>query len=297
MAYDSGSAGDLAALRQALFDACTANGWLLHGNVLHKGNVYVEVLIQSGFLTVRGGTGIDGSNNLVGGALLYSRLGPLASQALTWPLAYEVFIGTAPDEVYLVVRFNVDFYEYLAFGASSITGLPGTGCWYSASVAQTSQFISIFPYGGGAPGSNLHAPPALFYLIDSSSQGVLQNSFIHHGFDAKDWSGYLVADSAIAVTAAQPHMQRLPNAWNAEGVLLPIQVYVPRPENKVSMVADLAHARYTRIDNYDPGQVVPLGPDRWKVFPWFRKNVPSRDGGNGIAHSGTMGWAVRYDGP
>lgn len=297
MAYVNGSASSLEGLQQSLFDACTANGWALSGSVLHKGNAYVQILVQSGFLTIQGGIGIDGSNALTGPGPFFSRIGALGGQALTWPLAYEVFIGTVPEEVYLVVNYNVDFFQYLAFGLSSVSGIPGTGAWYSASVTQTSQYVSIFPYGGAQPGYNQSAPPALFHLTNSDSAGVLQNSFIHHGFDSATWSGSLYSNSANAINAAQPHMQRLPNAWNSEGVLLPIQVHVWRPESKVSLVADFAHSRYTRVDNYNPGQIITLGPDRWKVFPWYRKNLTARDGGSGITHSGSMGWAVRYDGP
>lgn len=297
MAYINGSTTTLDGLRTALFDACTSNGWTLSGSVLHKGSVYVQILVQGAYLTIQGATGIDGSNNPTGLGPFYSRIGAVAGQALTWPMAYQIFIGTNPDEVYLVVNYNVDFFQYLAFGVSSVSGIPGTGAWYSASVTQTSQYVSIFPYGGAQPGYNQSAPPALFHLTNSDSAGVLQNSFIHHGFDSGAWSGSLYANSANAISAAQPHMQRLPNAWNSEGVLLPIQAYFARPSSKVSLVADLAHARYTRIDNYDPGQVVTLGPDRWKVFPWYRKNVSARDGGSNINHSGSMGLAVRYDGP
>ena len=60
---------------------------------------------------------------------------------------------------------------------------------------------------------------------------------------------------------------------------------------------DLAHCRFLRIDNYQPGDIIPLGPDRWKVAPWYRKNTAQRDGGSNIQHTGTFGWAIRYDGP
>ena len=68
-------------------------------------------------------------------------------------------------------------------------------------------------------------------------------------------------------------------------------------ENKVRLVLEVRNARYMRIGNNDPEQVITLGPDRWKVFPFLRKNASVPDGGSVIDHSGTFGWAIRYDGP
>lgn len=92
-------------------------------------------------------------------------------------------------------------------------------------------------------------------------------------------------------------MGLLPNRWNSEAVLLPIRGWKVRPENKITLTLDLEHARWTRVDNYEPGQLISIGPDRWKIFPCYRKNAAARDGGTGIDHSGTLGWAVRYEGP
>ena len=88
-----------------------------------------------------------------------------------------------------------------------------------------------------------------------------------------------------------------PSAWNGESVLVPIQVITSRPSNLWSLVGELTHARYVRLDNLEPGQLITLGPDRWKVYPFYRKDATARDGGDGIDHTGTLGWAIRYDGP
>jgi len=60
---------------------------------------------------------------------------------------------------------------------------------------------------------------------------------------------------------------------------------------------DLQNARTLRVDNYDPGQIITLGDDQWRIYPFYRKNADQRDGttSSGGDHSGTMGWAIRYD--
>lgn len=296
MAYEIGMSGSLTDLRDSLFLALSSHGWSVSGNIVSKGAVFVEILVSGSYLTIKGGTGASGGA-LTGTTSNLSRLGPLAGQVLAWPAQYRIFIHTAPDEVYLVLNWGIDFYEYIAFGQSSVAGLGGTGAWFSASLGETMTFINMSPVGGGAPGYNLHGGPALFWLTNSDSAGFMQNSWIHHGLDGGGWSGVSAGAGPIAVQAAMPHMSRQPNAWNSEAILLPIQPHVYRPSNKVSLVADLAHARYLRIDNLDPNQILELGPDRWQVFPWFRKNNDARDGGPSVAHSGSLGWAIRYDGP
>jgi len=119
---------------------------------------------------------------------------------------------------------------------------------------------------------------------------------VDHGFDGvSDWRTY-VGSSRVGITALRPLLEIQPNSWNSEAVLLPIREYFKRSENKVSLIIDLEHARHTRIDNYEPGQIITLGNDRWMIFPWTQKNTNSRNGGTAIDHSGTFGWAIRYEG-
>lgn len=93
-------------------------------------------------------------------------------------------------------------------------------------------------------------------------------------------------------------LSMLPSLWNSESVLLPIQAMVPRPSNRYSTVIDCAHARYMRIDNHAPFEILTIGSEQWMVMPWLRKNSAVRNGGIAATaadvHSGTLGWAVRY---
>lgn len=298
MAYATGTANDLTALRSALFAACTANGWMLSGEVLHKGSVHVRVQIVAGFLTFYAGNGIDGSNNITDGApslCRIGRIGNIVSSAFTWPLTYEIHVHA--DEVYLVCNYNIDLYQWAAFGQSTVQGLSGTGVWCAASAAAVAPTTSIWI----SATSGQHCCPALFYNVGLSGSNSRGAHFIHHGLDGLGWSDTLDNFGSSAGGASftvAPLASVLPNAWNGESVLLPIQVFMPRAVGgRVSLVADLADARYLRIDNQVPGEIISLGPDKWKVYPWYKKNSAVRDGGNGVDHTGTFGWAIRYDGP
>lgn len=308
MAYVSGTANDLAALRTALINACTANGWTLGGNVLSKGTCFAEIVVSGSYLAVRGGTGRDGANALTTPGPQSPRIGPVASLGFAFPMGYEIFIHANPDEVYLVVNYNVDLYQHLAFGASPVPGLPGTGGWYSATCGAATSDSSMFNFADWGTSPVWGAADGGIFYFEWRRAGehvpAANSSFVHHGLDNKTWAAqdtFGNHSSAVWWGASQgltkQPLQLLPNAWNSEVVLLPIQVCVERPLNHLSLVASLAHSRFTRIDNYTGGQVLTIGPDRWKTFPFFRKNTAQRDGGGYVPHSGTHGFAVRYDGP
>lgn len=296
MSYYTGTAVDLTGLRQALFDACVAEGWTLTGEILSKGTMFVRVQIVSGFLTFLGGTG-QSAGALTGAAAAVSRIGTLAGLAIAFPVKYEIFAFT--NEVYLVINYNVSYYQWAAFGKSTVQGLPGTGMWFGASCfANAPSTLAMTATGGQASAG--YCIPGLFYRQRSYAGSTTLESRIHHGLDGLAWSDGTNATSnpgASAIDALVPLLGMLPNTWNSEAILLPIRVFLLRPSNKTSLVADLEHSRYTRIDNYTPGDIITLGSDRWKVFPWYLKNSAARDGGSNIAHTGTFGWAVRYEGP
>jgi len=292
MAYYNGSAVDMAAVRTALVDACLAEGWSWDAGaeVLSKGSIFARVRVVSGYLELLGRTSAASGN-----APSVVRMGQLAAVPITYPAAYEIFLFDA--EVYLVVNYNIDHYQWCAFGSSNIDGLTGTGMWLGATLeASNPDGISITSTEGLA--TNNTVTPALFWATAIQPGARNRNCYVNSGLDSEGWN-LTVADGGIAVGVGQmvPLIGLLPNSWNSEAVLLPIRCYKIRPSAKISLVADLEHARYTRIDNYQPGEIVAIGADQWKVFPWYVKNTAQRNGGSGISHTGTFGWAIRYEGP
>lgn len=303
MAFYTGSANSLADLQSALTAACVAEGWSNLGvGILQLGAAYVQLTVSGNSLRVRGGTGASGGT-LTAAAVMYGRLGLPNTAAMVWPVSYQIHIHGNPAEVYLVVNTSVDIYTWLAFGVSSVAGLPGTGTWFAGSWANYSVHtgidITATSGGGQVSGNNRNQCGALFWQTD-----YWVNSAVHHNFEGGGWGPegqdanlLTVVGYSVAVAMMAPQIARSPSAWNGEAVLLPIQAYVLRPSGKRSLVADLAHARYVRLAYYDPGQIVTLGADRWIVFPWYRKDSATPNGGSGLNHTGTFGWAIRYDGP
>ena len=130
--------------------------------------------------------------------------------------------------------------------------------------------------------------------------GCAGASFVHTGLDSYPWrsgnsSGYRGAGTKVGSLLMQ-----LPNLYNSANVLLPIKPVAVRSSGGVTIIANPKNARYLRIDNVSPGEVISFGADKWKCYPFFKKDIAQRDGVPGItgaSHSGTFGYAVRYDGP
>jgi hypothetical protein len=314
MAFVTGTAGSYADLLTAIQNACTAQGWTLDGSILSKGTAFFSLTASGSSIEMWGGLGA------ADGALTDTTFRPvylaMFTTAASWPLAYDIHIHG--DEVFVVVKYGVDYYSWLGFGCSPAPGVTatGTGNWFGASYGPLSVggSISIMPTGNP---TNARSSAGLGFLTGSSgavdNQVCAQNFYAHHNLDGIGWSssgsGVGTPDTAHSTwsngpsrasvpSALSPLYSNQPNAWNSESCLLPITAYVARASSMVSPVVAIAHARLIRIDNYAPGDILTLGSDRWKIYPWLAKNSAARDGStNSINHSGTMGWAVRYDGP
>lgn len=327
MAYYNGVANSFNDLLTQLVAACVENDWTWADGILSKGAAFVKPWVESTAsgttgigLVVQGGTGKSGSTLLTPSPQT-PRMGP-PSRAVsqpTWPMTYSIHLFTDPDEVFMVARFNVDYFFFVSFGLSSVPGLTKTGLWLSATSRRgrgpTAAGIFVTATGGGGSGfndsdnvSSAGSPGCFLWNNNGTATGGIQetpgqNSAICTGLDGIDWpfptsnsTSYDAINTFNANIPARPHIERTPNAWNQESPLLPIQVYLVRASAKVSLVADIRNARYVRVDNYTPEQIVTLGADRWKIYPFYRRVAGTTDilGGD---HTGGLGWAIRYDGP
>jgi len=228
---------------------------------------------------------------------------------ISFPCNYEVF-GFA-QEIYLVVNYDVDKYQWMAFGKSTVPGLVNSGGWCGATIgalatssATDTTCILIGTSFGGDRTNTVTFAPALFWYTHPN-MGESRNCWVNHGLDSHGWTwNGAPSSSPIGIKHITTLLTLQPSLWNTEAVLLPLRAYKERPSYKTSLVADLQFARLVRIDNLSPGDILTIGSDRWKVFPWYKKNVTVRDASGmnpltstGVSHTGTFGWAIRYEGP
>lgn len=320
MAYYTGAASDMAALRTAIVNSCLNHGWSWNSstNVLSKGALFLLLTNDSLNLSLTGRTSASAGDmpNAVQLGRLMQKSGA-ATLDVTYPAAWECFVFTNPDEVWFVVRYDVDRYQWCSFGGSAVAGLEGTGMWVAAirgpvpinhDLAQVVNPFYIRATDGGGIRSTVFGLTSGAWGWNTVTREfqALRDIFVHSNLDGHGWhlNEASLTTALIGVKSVSQLIQTQPSAWNSEAALIPMRAYKLRPSFKTSLVADLVNIRHVRIDNYLPGQVIELGSDRWKVYPWHRRNVAERDG---IApgdvswinkdHTGTFGYAIRYDGP
>ena len=284
MPYYTGSAANMSQVRDAIVTACRAGGWSWSNEVLGKDGVSFRLFLQQERLALQG-TAPSGD------APSATCIGPVTCDEnpvppLVWPVQYHVFVH--PYEVYFIMRYGVDNYQWLAFGRSTLAAqLPGSGAWFGGSRAGGYRGGLSGGFGGYDTGHQYNGgyfAPVLFFY--SAAAIGLGSNYIHDGFSA-GWSL-----SQFDAAAASPLLALQPSEWTSESALIPIRSYVARPENKISLAAELEHARHISVANLEPGQIIALGNDRWMCFPWYRKAVAfSGD------TTGPLGWAIRYEGP
>lgn len=316
MAYLTGLVNSYDELISVLVSGCQDNGWTWADGILSKGNAFVKVTVSPTAQTssgtpgsgiyIQGGTGKNGTT-LVNASAAQPRLGrpgPFANfAAVTWPATYHLHIFTDPDEVFLVLNFDTQYCYWLSFGVSNVSGLPGTGLWLAGTApvnaptsANSGSGFSITPTTGNAYYGAEFTVSGFLNITNRGTTAANTLDCIHTDFDGLGWAG---TDSTTAQNAfnawypAAPHLAMTPNAWNQDAPLLPIHGYVWRPENKCSLVLAVQNARYIRVDNYEVGDEITLGTDKWRPYPFYLKNATVRDGGNYLNHTGTFGWAIR----
>lgn len=299
MAYQTGSAADATALRLALTTFATANGWAWDATheILSLGNVVCNLTApSSGELRILGGTGVDVNGVLLSPGAGYCRIKDLGTaKPITWPVIYHLFVNTSPNDIVCLINFDASYWQWLGLGQCTNLGVPGTAAWYGASIPVSDpSYISISAGGSSYAWSKTEPLAPFWSQIMSNDYGPESSSFLHVNIDGADdlvhqWACDNSFGQGSFFWSYTPLLERQPNAWNSAAILLPARIVMPRPSSLYSYVAEMPHVRLLRINNYNGGDLITLGPDTWFVAPFFRKNTA----GQTNIDSGTFGWAIR----
>lgn len=231
--------------------------------------------------------------------------------AASWPVTYYLFYSASPDQIVCVVNYETDKIQMMVFGdivkihSSAYVG----GNWFFA----TKEFVStLLPNlqeisdvrivsGRGTSTGNQIGAFIPFTGAGDSATGNSGNTGLHVEIDGNVWNTANSAGFLYPITCTDETIRnvfRSPNAWNQQAHLIPIHIQWAATANFMYL-GYVEHLRHIRVNNYNIGDIVTLGADKWKVFPWYFKNLAAPNGpvGNGFPNSGTIGFAVRYDGP
>jgi len=310
MGYIADTATTMDEIKTAIEAESVANGWTLEDGILFKSGCYFQLASRnsaSSYLAVYGGTGKSGSTLLdqaPQGAAIVSNSGG----TFTFPINYEIHSFDDTDEIYCIINYDTSFCQILAFGHSDLDNIGGTGAWITGTIpankAVSSQFSGfvLFSVTQHSLGTNSYLNNVGTPLFTGRDPSFNQSSFIHSGLDSTGWSqesGSGVGN-LLGISYCASLLTSLPNLSNQSSPLLPIKAIKRRNSSGLTVIANLSHARYIRNDNVDLFEVITIGSEKWKCYPLFRKDSSLRNGTSttpGVTHSGTFGYAIRYQGP
>lgn len=301
MAYSTGVATTMADLLTALTTAAVANGWTWADSILFSGDCHVRLTAAAASIEALAGLGKAGSTITSPAPDTTFLRAVHVAHPIVFPAIYHLFARA--EEVYCLINFSTSYYIALGFGQSAIAGGPGTGVWVAGTAftatgndAYGNSAMKWVVDGDGTilgdwySGANNGGRTGLFIVNSDGGFGGGAGCYVHHGLPG--WSGRY--GDLPRTFGGIKQLNALDNPavnWSQQTMLVPIQPWVDRGSSKVSIVADLLHARYVRLDNLEPGDAITLGPDTWHVFPVYRKDAAARNGFN--EHSGTYGYAFR----
>jgi hypothetical protein len=312
MAYQTGQAADAADLLALIKTFAQANGFTVSGSMVSSSYSFTKLqAVGTTDISVLGYGAANGTTDP--GPVTLSLRTPVDA----WPATYFLFAHTNPAQLYCIVRYGAERHTWLGFGELQKAYNYVGGNYYSAPYI-TSQSLHRFAASISEPPGNLSGSSQISrggnnstntagmfmwsnYVMDA---GYVRNTgYFRANYKTVAWppaSRNPCANELIAHLLLQQ-----PNTWNSQTVLLPMRTTLWSSETKAWVdFGCIPHARYARIDNYNSGDIITLGPDRWKVFPFHRKNPDDRNmtkapilGTPDYDHTGTYGWAIKYDGP
>lgn len=305
MAYQTGSVASPSALITIIDTFATGNGFTSSGGATpiisdSAGASNTKLTAVAGAEKIK----LEGANNAAFTVGVNARQAYLYAPLANWPVTYRLFYVAAPKTILCVIEYG-QFISWLMFGAliKSSTLYVG-GNFFCAQMAhhQGLFFGCNSTLGGGTVGASGYSSALPFWEDDFSGGALVGvNSYLHAEIDGVVWGGQETS-GAVKIKCNRlvyPLIVRQPNLWNSHTILLPCRLVKDMSASLFADLGQLNGLRLMRTDNYNNGDIITLGPDRWMVFSAWKKDVINRNGipGTTTGSTGTFGFAIFYDGP
>jgi hypothetical protein len=302
MPYYSGTAASSSALQTIIETEAVANGWTLTSGTLYKGGSAVKLSNTTNQLIINAFNDPDGVTGPADDPRsIYIDTG-------YWPITYYLFIWDTPDVIVCVVNYGAFKIQVLMFGdivKTHSSAYVGGNFYFAtrkadatgedASRVQLSQHQLLTSGDTGFGNDRTMVIPFTERGYTSSPPPHVKN--IHVEIDGTTWAD--TSDITFTDTTLNAYY-RSPNTWNQQAHLVPMNLQFAMNSSLYNPIGYVEHVRLVRVDNYNIGDIITIAPDEWKVFPWTQKDTVLRNGsvaGGTDGYSGTLGFAVRYDGP
>lgn len=302
MAYQQTTATSVEDLINKLAAFASGLGWTIDRNTLastsrtlsisRAGLDYLHVFnIDTTNVRLRASTGINV------GLAIASQPGVSAAESLcncgSGPFSSVFFFGESSPTPYIHVVFDTGnaIYRHFSLGAVQKIGTWTGGTYFDATSIETSAASNANPVSG-----NHHV---LFSQGDSSNSseggvrcdfGGTTNFFAPITGATFAGAAYRVFGGVNSERDAAGFFLSSVNSWSGVTPLRQIKLRVDRGSGFLSELAYIPGIRLVNIARWATGDEFSIGPDTWKVFPWWRQGTrPSGDTTG--AYSGNYGFA------
>lgn len=311
MAYFTGSVNSAAQLATMLKNTVAANGWTLAGDVVSKNGAHIRITAPD-TSEVR----IEGARNGIFAAPdicpRYSRI-----RLTNWPsyATYHLIVFDNPETVWCTINFGTITYMHVGFGVLQKYAAWDGGMWFHAQHTTGVSDLQGFSYVDGDVRSyypNQGNECALFWNQRDSDMwngGNNSNkvSMLHCELRGEIWPGF---EQGTGVNnnfnmihcpyIIRPTHKCNPNAFNGQTVLSPFTLSLQNTDGHYMPIGHVGHLRWVKLTNYNPGDIIQLGTEKWLLFPWKQLDPTIPNGTpdtRGTLSTGVNGVALAYDGP
>jgi hypothetical protein len=306
MAYQTGTASSAAGLVTIIKDFAASNGFTVTGDVIHSSNSWTRVQSAVANLDPISTHYSSENYNIIGftGGLdttFSTNLSPVqtiggishscynAILTASWPITYYlVATPSSPRAIYGVINYDVNKFQHFAFGEIiKSTSLYTGGNFVTAQFASAYTSINCREKFIGCDLYNAMFSAGVPYFwppVTNTGNNGARNSFLYLSHNSYGWGPGANTTAAptttnlsdpIAIRFIAQLLGRQPNNFNNQTILLPARLLRGVSASYVMDFGELPYFRFCRIDYLNPGDIITLGSDQWKVFPIFQKDVSS----------------------
>jgi hypothetical protein len=301
MAYQQTTATSVEDLINKLATFASGLGWTVERNTIVLGNRTVSLKrAESDFvhifntntlsIRIRASTGIDTS--LAATAQPGVSAAEAESNCGSGPFASVFLFGDTNSTAYVNVVFDTgnSIFRHFCFGMIQKVGSWTGGTYFDALWLQTGSTWNatplstahhpMFGFANGVEGGiRVDVPPAsnTFAPIGTAGSYGFTPPYIVSGgtTDQRDQEGFYLSSV---------------NSWSGVTPLRQIKLRVERGSGFWSEIGYVPGIRLVNIARWATGDEFSIGPDTWKVFPWWRQGVRPPGDTTG-AYSGNYGYA------
>ena len=336
MPYQTGTVASFAALKTEIMSFLVANSWTQETDIIKRNGVFAKITTgthasdSDNYIRLEGGKKSDGSGNLIAkhdgpgpwnnnSGEMTASFGLLSANAMVFPITYYFHLATTPvDEFWCVIQFNGDRCQRMGFGNINKSAPFTGGGFYSSSTVEinssnqnlynwsSNNLLSNPGMGNNAGTSSRNALELIpFHGGDAVNANVFAGSVVHAEVGGGEWYSSHIVTSAppyplteymIMTHKEMGSLQKVSESTvNGMPNLIPFNLRVRGYDNNLQPIGSLENIRFSQIALLNFGQVESDGTDSWKFYPIYKKDASAPNGG--LNHTGTMGFAVRYDGP